>query len=82
MNRRLIAMGVRTLCGSAGIALFAAWPATGQLAQMPEKIEPAEHQHAHHHLHIPMGEEKCEATYTYEEGTIGPGHWPGVCATP
>jgi len=81
MNRRLIAMGVRTLCGTTCIALLAAWPATGQLAQMPEKMNPGEHQHAHHHLHIPMGEEKCEATYTYQEEATGPGQWTGVCAT-
>jgi len=28
-----------------------------------------------------MGEENCAPTYTYEEGPIGPSHWPGLCTT-
>jgi hypothetical protein len=81
MNRRRIAAGVRILCGCAWMTAWVAWPAAGQIAQMPEKMDPGEHEHAHHHVHIPMGEEKCEARDSYEEGASGPGHWPGVCAT-
>ena len=28
-----------------------------------------------------MGEEKCAPTYSYEEGPLGPAHWPGLCTT-
>lgn len=28
-----------------------------------------------------MGEEKCEPSFTYETGSNGPGHWPGLCNT-
>ena len=52
-----------------------------QIAQPPEKVELEQHQHAHHHLHIPMGEETCAVAYTYEDGPLGPSHWPSVCAT-
>ena len=56
-----------------------------QAAQPPEKVEPgqpAEHgKHEHHHLHLPLGEEKCEPKFTYEEGPHGPSHWPGLCTT-
>lgn len=55
-----------------------------QVAQPPEKMDPAEHQHmqgAHHHLHLVLGEEKCAPTYTYEDGPLGPSHWPGLCQT-
>jgi carbonic anhydrase len=49
----------------------------GQIAQLPER--PEEHQHDGHRMNIPMGEEKCEPKYTYEEGRRGPSHWEGVC---
>ena len=55
-----------------------------QIAQQPEKVEPAQHgQHGqeHHHLHMAVGEEKCEPKFTYEEGPYGPSHWPGPCNT-
>ncbi len=35
----------------------------------------------HHHLHLPMGEEKCAPKFTYEDGPLGPAHWPGICTT-
>jgi carbonic anhydrase len=72
------------LFGFSALGLFVlvyAAPAAGQVAQPPEKVEPGQHQqHMHHHLHIPMGEEKCELKYTYDEGPLGPSHWPGLCS--
>jgi carbonic anhydrase len=72
-------------------SLLAAWlcrvlafavPSAAQIAQLPEKVDPAQHQHAHHHLHIPMGEEECKLLYSYDDDqAAGPSHWPGVCAT-
>lgn len=57
-------------------------PAAGQVL---EKLDKAEHgQHAghgeHHHLHLPLGEVACAPKYTYEQGALGPGHWPGLCS--
>jgi carbonic anhydrase len=53
-----------------------------QIAQPAEKVEPGQHQHqGHHHLHMPLGEEKCDPKFTYTEGPLGPGHWPGLCNT-
>ncbi len=53
---------------------------TSQVAQPAERAE--QHQHMDmgaHHMNMPLGEEKCEAKYTYDEGPLGPSHWPGVC---
>jgi carbonic anhydrase len=52
-----------------------------QVINPPEKVEPGQHQHAHehHHLHLLLGEQKCAPTYTYEEGSQGPSHWPYSC---
>ena len=50
----------------------------GQATELPEKMEPGQqmqHQHGqqeHHHLHMTMGEEKCDPKFTYEEGPLGP----------
>ena len=55
---------------------------TAQIAQPAEKVPPGVHQHGqgeHHHLHLVLGEEKCAPTYTYEEGPLGPSHWPELC---
>ena len=56
-----------------------------QVAQPPEKVEPGQHgQHGkqeHHHLHLVLGEEKCDPEFTYEEGPHGPDHWAGLCST-
>lgn len=52
--------------------------ACGQAAQPPEK---SEHQHAHQ-MNTPSGaSDKCEPTFTYEDGPRGPEHWAGVCNT-
>jgi carbonic anhydrase len=53
---------------------------TSQIAQPAERAE--QHQHMDmgaHHMNMAMGQEKCEAKYTYEEGPLGPGQWPGLC---
>lgn len=53
---------------------------TSQIAQPAERAE--QHQHMDmgaHHMNIPMGEQKCAAKYTYEEGPLGPSDWPGLC---
>ena len=54
-----------------------------QLVNPPERVQPGQHQHGegHHHLHMFLGEEKCEPTFTYEEGTRGPSHWPDLCSS-
>jgi carbonic anhydrase len=50
-----------------------------QAAQPPEK--PAQHQHSHQ-MNTPSGaSDKCEPSFTYEEGPSGPSHWKGVCNT-
>jgi carbonic anhydrase len=54
----------------------------GQVAEPAENAQPGQQQHQeHHHLHMAIGEQKCEPKYTYEEGPLGPGHWPGLCTT-
>lgn len=69
-----------SLCLSVVIAAPAAF---GQIAQPPEK--PEEHQHMHGHgmeMNIPSGAtDKCEPKFTYDNGPLGPSHWPGVCTT-
>src|SRR5437879_13101321 len=38
-----------------------------QAAEPPKKVEPGQHgQHEHHHLHMTMGEEKCDPKVTYD----------------
>ena len=53
-----------------------------QVLNPPEKVQPGQHVHnEHHHLHMMLGEEKCAPTFTYEEGTHGPSHWPQLCSS-
>ena len=63
------------------LTFVGAAPAAGQIAQLPERPE----QHRHDHsmdMNLPSGvTDKCEPTYTYDEGPRGPGHWAGVCTT-
>ncbi len=54
---------------------------TSQVAEPPEKMQPGDLQHEHHHLRLPMGGEKCGPAFTYQEGPSGPSHWPGLCST-
>jgi carbonic anhydrase len=65
------------------LSLFAAAPpASSQVAEVPEKVDPAQHEHMHMgHMNFSMGEETCSPTYTYNEGPSSPDHWPGVCTT-
>ena len=57
-------------------------PAAAQIAEPPEPADHAQHaMHEHHHLHMFLGEEKCAPAYTYDDGPLGPSHWPGVCST-
>jgi carbonic anhydrase len=56
-----------------------AGPAAAQIAQLPER--PEQHRHSHD-INFPSGvTDKCEPTYTYEEGPRGPSHWTGACNT-
>ena len=67
------------------VCLFVAAPgAVCQVAQPPEKVEPGQHVHGsgdHHHLHIILGEETCNAKFSYADGPLGPAHWPELCST-
>jgi carbonic anhydrase len=58
-------------------------PAVGQAIETLEKVQPGQHEgHAdHHHLHLPLGEQKCEPKYTYNEGPLGPASWGALCTT-
>ena len=65
-------------------SIFVASPVgTCQVAQPPERVEPGQHgehgKQEHHHLHMVLGEEKCDPQFTYEEGPHGPSRWPGLC---
>jgi carbonic anhydrase len=55
----------------------------GQAAQLPER--PADHVHGHAHasnLNVASGvTDKCEPTFTYDDGPRGPSHWEGLCTT-
>src|SRR5271169_1895738 len=85
---RVAGVGVLSLLllGFLGITIA---PASGNPAELASAMAvPAQHdQHAqhgqgdHHHLHLPMGEEKCAPKFTYEEGPLCPVHWPGICTT-
>lgn len=52
-----------------------------QVAEPPEQAPLGHSQHEHHHLHMILGEEQCAPTYTYDDGALGPSHWPGLCST-
>src|ERR1700726_4710933 len=77
---------LRVLCLS---VLFAARSAACQIAEPSEKMQSGQQgqhethgeleSHQHHHLHMALGEEKCEPKFTYEEGPLGPSHWAGLC---
>jgi carbonic anhydrase len=66
-------------------ALVASQAGALQIVEPAEKAPPAQHgEHGkgeHHHLHMPLGEEKCSPKFTYADGPEGPGHWPGLCST-
>jgi carbonic anhydrase len=55
--------------------------ASGQAAEPPEKIDMHHHGHMHQ-MNIPSGaSDRCEATFTYAPGPLGPEHWGNVCAS-
>jgi carbonic anhydrase len=75
-GRCLLAFSV--LCFS----VFAVPTALGQAAE-PQKM-PMPHQHGHGgmDMNVPSGvTDKCEPQFTYDDGPLGPSHWPGVCTT-
>lgn len=54
-------------------------PAAGQIAEPAETPEQHRHQHSMD-IELPSGvTDKCEPTYTYDEGPRGPSQWGGVC---
>jgi carbonic anhydrase len=54
---------------------------TRQAAQLPEKPDAHQHQHAHQ-MNLPSGvSDKCEPKFSYEDGPLAPSHWQGVCNT-
>src|SRR5260370_17293845 len=87
MVSRNIATGIRMVAFSVlCFSICVTAPASiCQVAQPPEKVEPGQHgQHGkqeHHHLHIVLGEEKCDPEFTYEEGPQGRTRWLGLCNT-
>jgi len=46
-----------------------------------DKMEMQTHQQEHHHLHMILGEERCDPQYTYENGPRRASNWPGLCTT-
>lgn len=74
LGQRFLAFSV--LCLS---VLVAAPTAFGQAAEPPEK--PMQHMHGHSmEMNLPSGaSDKCEPKFTYDDGLVGPTHWPGVC---
>jgi len=52
----------------------------GQGSQPADQTPSGQPQHQeHHHLHMIIGEQQCAPQFTYEEGPLGPSHWPGLC---
>ena len=58
-------------------------PASGQVLDSMEKLDPSLHagHGEHHHLHLPLGESTCAAEFTYSQGPLAPASWGGVCQT-
>lgn len=66
------------------LALAVSRQAPCQLAEPPGQAVPAGHDQMHmgaHHMNFHLGPENCSPKYTYQDGPLGPSHWPGVCAT-
>src|SRR5215472_3811352 len=65
------------------VSLLALCAATyGQVMEKMEKMEPGQHagHGEHHHLQLPLGEEKCEPQFTYDLGPLGPNRWGELCS--
>jgi carbonic anhydrase len=74
------------MCGLCLYGLSLPAPVVSQVIEKLEKAEPDQHEghasnEAHHHLHLPLGGEKCEPAFTYNAGPLGPNLWGGLCAT-
>jgi carbonic anhydrase len=72
------------LAVAAGLCLLAGGgsaPAWSQVMEHMDKLEPGQHaDHAeHHHLHLPLGEEKCAPQFTYAQDALGPSSWGALC---
>jgi len=80
-DRRLRLMTVLPCVALSLVWVSAISPATAQVLETMEKIDPemGNNNMGNHHLHLPLGPARCSPKYTYEEGDLGPGHWPGVC---
>lgn len=80
-GRRAAILCSFALCGLCLSSFSHPAPAVSQVLETLEKVEPGQHEgHGeHHHLHLPLGEEKCEAKYTYDEGPLGPSSWGELC---
>lgn len=72
--------------------LFSAVPVSlGQVyenAKPQQPQQPQQHQHSGHDHAMPMDmnlpsgvTDKCEPKFTYDDGPLGPSHWPSVCST-
>ena len=78
---QVLAFSVLCVCIFGAALLVAAPAGAGQAAQPAEKEEPHQHQHGHQ-MNTPSGaSEKCDPTFTYDDGPRGPSHWGGVCNT-
>lgn len=84
-RNRILGLSLLVMVGACFSGFAPAAPAAAAQAAEPlEKVEPGQHVHQgqeHHHLHMILGEEKCDPKFTYEDGPLGPGHWPELCNT-
>jgi len=82
-GRRVGNLCLFALCGLYLSGFSHPAPAASQVLESLEKVEAKQHDgHGdHHHLHLPLGEQKCEAKYTYNDGLFGPSRWGGLCLT-
>src|ERR1700752_4377480 len=88
-GRRPGIMGLFVLCGLCLCSLGSPTPAVSQVIETLERVEPPQHEgheghgatEAHHHLHLPLSEQKCEPSFTYNDGPLGPESWGGLCAS-
>jgi len=82
-GRRLGTVCLLAICGLCISSFSHPAPAISQVIEKLEKAEAGQHDgHGeHHHLHLPLGAQKCEAKYTYNEGPLGPSRWGGLCTS-
>ena len=82
-RKQLLSLSLLLMFGLCFASFAYAAPAgVCQATEVPEKMDHSQHgQQAHHHLHMVMGEEKCDPKFTYADGPMGPSHWPELCGT-